>query len=183
MVISIDKDINDIRNRKWEDLQKHYTDFKEQIVKLDTQNNIVSSVNRFRKTRLDDNENQLMGMEKDLNTIRRQIEINQNSSKKKTDFIYLLRATLLYLCIIFLLMFTLRGHPFFPYVAGGISFLMAIYVLKTLWSFWRRDPNRWQIYQWDQGKVETEEEEDACLMDEALGLNTADEAEKNILLS
>ena len=180
----IDKDILEIQNRKWDDVKKNYAEFKNELMKLDTHNNMITSINSFRNEKMDANESKLMSIDKDLNTLRRQVEISQNSSLKKEDWIYFLRGTFLYIAIMFLLTFALRGHPYFKWLASGIS-LIALFVFGSrLWSFYNRDPMRWTIRKWTTKKqTVAAEEEDECLADEDQGMNSADIADKNALLA
>ena len=178
----IDKDILEIQNRKWDDVKKNYSEFKTELIKLDTHNNMISSINSFRNEKMDANEMTLMSIDKDLNTLRRQVEISQNSSLKKEDWIYFLRGTFLYFSIMFLLVFALRGHPYFQWLAAGVT-LIALFLLGgRLWSFYNRDPMRWTVRKWSTKKYDTVSDEDECLMDEDAGMNAADLADKNALL-
>ena len=91
----IDKDILEIQNRKWNDVKQNYGEFESELMKLDTHNNMVSTINDFRNEKMDINEQKIMKIDKDLNTLRRQVEISQNSSLKKEDWIYFLRGSFL----------------------------------------------------------------------------------------
>ena len=83
----VETDILNVNDRKLDQLKTDYNNFKTQMVNLDNQNNLVSSVNRFNDKKIGVTENQLSSLEKDLGTVRRQAEISQNASLKKEDFI------------------------------------------------------------------------------------------------
>jgi len=179
----IDKDILEIQNRKWNDVKNNYSEFKSELLKLDTHNNMISSINEFRNDKMDSNENLLMSLDKDLNTMRRQVEISQNSSLKKEDWINFLRIFLLYIAIMYLLIFTLRNHPYFKWLSSIVTLILVFILGKQLWSFYNRDPMRWSVRKWNAKIYNMAQEEDECLADEDEGLNAADLADKNALLN
>ena len=45
---NVETDIINVNERKLDELKKDYNNFKKQMINLDNQNNLVSSVNRFR---------------------------------------------------------------------------------------------------------------------------------------
>ena len=180
----IDKDILEIQNRKWDDVKKNYNEFKTELLKLDTHSNMVSSISDFRNDKLDKNEQNLMKIDKDLNTLRRQVEISQNSSLQKEDWIYVLRGFFVYLAVMYILIFALRNHPYFPWISAIVSLFALFFVGSRLWSFYNRDPMRWTVRKWAHTKkYDMAPEEDECLADEDEGMNIADLADKNALLA
>lgn len=183
--MDIDKDIQLIQSRNLEDLKTHYNTFKKELLKLDTQNNIISSVHRFRDGQLNTNEQRLMDLEKDINSKRRQVEISQNSSVKKLDWINILRFFFLYLCVLFLVIFGLRGNPYFNWIVSILTIIVLFMIGSQLYSFTQRDPNRWSVIKFKTTirDLATQDEEEQCLSDPDEGLNEADLAEKNRLLA
>jgi hypothetical protein len=182
--MDIDKDIQLIQSRNVEDLKTHYNTFKKELLKLDTHNNIISSVNRFREGQLNTNEERLMSLDKDLNSTRRQAEISENSGLKKSDWINVLRYLFLYLCLLFLTLFVLRGTAYLSIIVLALTVITIYIIGSQLYSFTTRDPNRWSVIQF-KTKIRTtdqnNEQEPQCVEDD--GLNEADEADKNILLA
>jgi uncharacterized protein YhaN len=182
--MDIDTDIGLIQSRNVEDLRTHYQTFKKELLKLDTHNNIISSVNRFRDGQLSTNEERLMSLDKDLSSTRRQVEISENSSIKKYDWINVLRYLFLYLAILFLVIFMLKSSPYFLWIVGILTIITVIIVGSQLYSFTQRDPNRWSVIKFKtniRNIAEDESEETQCLVED--DENVADEAEKNRLLA
>jgi hypothetical protein len=180
--MDIDNDIRLIQNRNVEDLRTHYQSFKKELLKLDTHNNIISSVNRFRDGQLSTNEERLMSLDKDLNSTRRQVEISENSSIKKSDWINVLRYLFLYLAILCLVIFTLKANPYFMWIISGLTIITFLIIGTQLYSFTQRDPNRWSVLKF-KTKIRdlAENEEDQCLVED--DDNLADETERNRLLA
>ena len=147
--MDIERDIQTMQNRNLDDLKPIYNTFKNEIFKLDTHNNIISSVNRFREGQLNTNENNLMSLDNDLNTTRRQVELSENSSMKKTDWINILRYFFLYLCVLFLVIFGLRQNVYFKWIVGAITIIAVSVIGAELYSFTKRDPNRWSVLQFN----------------------------------
>jgi len=180
--MDIDNDIGLIQNRNVEDLKTHYQTFKKELLKLDTHNNIINSVNRFRDGQLSTNEERLMSLDKDLNSTRRQVEISENSSIKKSDWINVLRYLFLYLAILFIVIYTLKANPYFMWIISGLTIITAFIVGKELYSFTQRDPNRWSVLKFKAKIRELDQnEDDKCLVEE--DENIADESERNRLLA
>lgn len=180
--MDIDNDIRLIQNRNIEDLRTHYQSFKKELLKLDTHNNIISSVNRFRDGQLSTNEERLMSLDKDLNSTRRQVEISENSSIKKSDWINVLRYLFLYLALLCVVFFTLKTNPYFMWIISGLTIITVVIIGRELYSFTQRDPNRWSVLKFTT-KIRdlAENEEDQCLVED--DENLADETERNRLLA
>lgn len=183
--MDIDKDIQLIQSRNVEDLKTHYNTFKKELLKLDTHNNIISSVHRFREGQLNTNEERLMSLDKDINSTRRQTEISENSGLKKSDWINLLRYLFLYLSLLFLAIFGLKGTAYLNIIVIALTVITIYIIGSQLYSFTIRDPNRWSVIQF-KTKIRTIDQnngqEPQCVEDDD-GLNEADEAEKNNLLA
>ena len=183
---NVETDIINVNERKLDDLKKDYNNFKKQMINLDNQNNLVSSVNRFNDKKMGLTQKQLSTLEKDLGTVRRQTEISQNASLKKEDLIDMLRALFGILAVITLITMFLRGSSYYKYIIGIVATLGVLYILQILFSFYRRDPNRWNVTQWKTdiyGLVDPENETDECLGDIDELENEADTALKNKILS
>ena len=183
--MDIDKDIQLIQSRNVEDLKTHYNTFKKELLKLDTHNNIISSVHRFREGQLNTNEERLMSLDKDLNSTRRQTEISENSGLKKSDWINVLRYFFLYLCLLFLTLFVLRGTAYLSIIVLSLTIITMYIIGSQLYSFTTRDPNRWSVIQFKTKirKIDDNNgQEPQCIEDDD-GLNEADETEKNNLLA
>ena len=184
--MDINTDIGLIQSRKVEDLKTHYGTFKKELLKLDTHNNIISSVNRFRDGQLSTNEERLMSLDKDLLSTRRQVEISENSSMKKTDWIYVLRFLFLYFAVLMLVIYTLRSNPYFSWIIGCLTLITAFTIGTQLYSFAQRDPNRWSVIKFQtkiRNLADNTEDDDQCLADDDENLNQADLAERNRLLA
>ena len=180
--MDIDNDIRLIQNRNVEDLRTHYQSFKKELLKLDTHNNIISSVNRFRDGQLSTNEERLMSLDKDLNSTRRQVEISENSSIKKSDWINVLRYIFLYLAILCVVIFTLKANPYFMWIVSGLTIITFVIIGRELYSFTQRDPNRWSVLKFKTTIRDlAENDEDQCLVED--DENVADETERNRLLA
>ena len=130
--MDIERDIQTMQNRNLDDLKPIYNTFKNEIFKLDTHN-----------------ENNLMSLDNDLNTTRRQVELSENSSMKKTDWINILRYFFLYLCVLFLVIFGLRQNVYFKWIVGAITIIAVSVIGAELYSFTKRDPNRWSVLQFN----------------------------------
>ena len=55
-------------------------DFQNELLRLDTHNNLVGSVNRLREERIKKNRENIDSLDADLMTTRRQVEIIQNQT-------------------------------------------------------------------------------------------------------
>jgi hypothetical protein len=183
---NVETDIINVNERKLDDLKRNYNNFKKQMINLDNQNNLVSSVNKFNDKKMGITQKQLSSLEKDLGTVRRQAEISQNSSLKKEDYIDMLRALFGILAIITLITMFFKGNAYYQYFVGIVAVVGVSYILKLLFGFYNRDPNRWNVTQWKTdiyGMIDPQEEIDECLGDLDEGLNDADTALKNKILT
>jgi hypothetical protein len=183
---NVETDILNVNDRKLEDLKKDYNNFKKQMINLDNQHNLVKSVNKFNDKKIISTTNQLSTLQKDLGTVRRQAEISQNASLKKEDLIDILRTLFGVLAIITLIIMFLRGTTYYLYIIGIVGVLGFSYILKTLFGFYYRDPNRWNVTQWTTniyGTTEQPEEVDECLGELDDGENDADIAIRNNILT
>lgn len=183
---NVEDDIINVNDRKLDELKKDYNNFKKQMINLDNQNNLVSSVNRFNDKKIVVTENQLSSLEKDLGTVRRQAEISQNASLKKEDYIDMLRALFGILAVTTLITMFFKGNDYYKYFVGIVCLVGFFYILKLLFGFYYRDPNRWNVTQWKTnvyGMVQGEEQDDECLGNLDESENEADAANRNRMLT
>ena len=169
-----DDDIEALLDRDLDSVNNDYSKFKEQLIKLDTHGNMINAADRFREKKLNYNENELTNLSKDANTLRRQVEITQDSSKRKSDWIEILRLIFLYLSLQFLLLIFLRCGNTMMVSTIVLLVLFLIIIGIKLWNFTRRDKNRWDVIHWnvDKKKVpgganNSGTGADSCLMTES----------------
>ena len=181
-------DIEALLDRDLDSVSKDYSKFKEQIIKLDTHSNMINAADKFREKKLNHNENEITQLTKDENTMRRQVEISQDSSKRKTDWIGILRLIFLYLSLIFLLLIFLRCGKILMISIFSLTLLFLIIIIMKLWNFTRRDKNRWDVIKWNVDKKklpggESDGGVDSCLMTEAdeTAIDTYEETKKKML--
>ena len=88
-------------------------------------------------------------MDKDLNTLRRQVEIIQDSSLRKSNTLFILQTVLTFLILLFIPMILAYkqyiDRRIFTYIAIVLSILFALILFYNLRSVWNRDPNRFSI--------------------------------------
>jgi hypothetical protein len=177
-------DIEALLNRDLNSVSRDYSNFKEQIIKLDTHSNMINAADKFREKKLNYNETEITQLTKDANTLRRQVEISQDSSKRKTDWIQILRLIFLYLSLVFLLLIFLRCGKILMISVFSLTILFLIIIIMKLWNFTRRDKNRWDVIKW---KVDTKKLSgsgvDSCLMSEEdeTAVDTYEETKKKML--
>lgn len=181
-------DIEALLDRDLDSVSKDYSKFKEQIIKLDTHSNMINAADKFREKKLNYNENEITQLTKDENTMRRQVEISQDSSKRKTDWIGILRLIFLYLSLIFLLLIFLRCGKILMISIFSLTVLFLIIIIMKLWNFTRRDKNRWDVIKWNVDKKklpggDSDGGVDSCLMTEAdeTAIDTYEETKKKML--
>lgn len=183
---NVETDIINVNERKLDDLKNNYNNFKKQMINLDNQNNLVSSANKFNDKKIISSHNQLSSLEKDLGTVRRQAEISQNASLKKEDYIDILRTLFGILALITLITLFFKTNAYYIYFVGIIAVVGVSYILKLLFGFFYRDPNRWTVTQWKTdiyGMVDPQDESDECLGDLDENENEADTAARNKILT
>ena len=183
-------DIIALTDRNLDSVSIDYSKFKDQIIKLDTHSNMINAADRFREKKLNYNENEITKLTKDSNTLRRQVEISQDSSKRKTDWIGILRLLFLYLSLEFLLLIFLRCGKILMVSTVILTLLFLIIIGTKLWNFTRRDKNRWDVIRWnvDKKKLPGGDDSsvsgtDSCLITEAdeNAVDTYEETKKKIL--
>jgi hypothetical protein len=182
-------DILALVKRDLDSVSYDYAKFKDQIIKLDTHSNMINAADRFREKKLNYNENEITKLTKDTNTLRRQVEISQDSSKRKTDWIGILRLVFLYLSIEFLLLIFLRCGKILMVSTVILTLLFLIIIGTKLWNFTRRDKNRWDVIKWNVDKKKLPGGDssgsgtNSCLMTEAdeNAVDTYEETKKKML--
>ena len=145
--MDISKDIQNIQNRNINNVKNDFSAFKDNLLKLDTQNNLINSVNNFKNRNQQKNKAQILSLRNDLNTVRRQIEIAENDSLIKNDFINILQFVFLYLGIIFLILFGLTGSEYAMPLINILSIFFGWIFLKKVYNLMNRNKNRWTIFQ------------------------------------
>ncbi len=118
-------------------------------VQLEVRNQVL----KIQAEEMQNTEENLEILEKDLNTQRRQVEIIQNSSLIKSNHIFILKTILsaLALLIIPLILYNkqiLDKTPFMI-ISGIISILLVVVLYYNLVSVYNRDPNRFNNRQFD----------------------------------
>lgn len=184
-----DDDIKALLDRDLESVSNDYSKFKEEIIKLDTHSNMINAADKFREKKINYNENEITQLIKDTNTMRRQVEISQDSSKRKTDWIAILRLIFLYLSLIFLLLIFLRCGKILMISVFSLTLLFLIIIIMKLWNFTRRDKNRWDVIKWNVDKKKLPGGDssgtgvDSCLMseDDENAVDTYEETKKKML--
>lgn len=183
-------DIEALLDRDLDSVSTDYAKFKDQIIKLDTHSNMINAADRFREKKINYNENEITKLTKDTNTLRRQVEISQDSSKRKTDWIGILRLIFLYLSIEFLLIIFLRCGKILMVSTVVLTLLFLIIIGTKLWNFTRRDKNRWDVIKWNVDKKKlpggsdnSGSGTDSCLMSEQdeNAVDTYEETKKKML--
>jgi hypothetical protein len=147
--MDISKDIQNIQNRNINNVKNDFSAFKDNLLKLDTQNNLINSVNNFKNRNQQKNKAQILSLRNDLNTVRRQIEIAENDSLIKNDFINILQFVFLYLGIIFLILFGLTGSEYAMPLIHILSIFFGWIFLKKVYNLMNRNKNRWTIFQFN----------------------------------
>jgi peptidoglycan hydrolase CwlO-like protein len=181
-------DIEALLDRDLDSVSNDFSNFKEEIIKLDTHSNMINAADKFREKKLNYNENEITQLTKDMNTLRRQVEISQDSSKRKTDWIGILRLIFLYLSLVFLLIIFLRCGKILMISIFSLTVLFLIIIGQKLWNFTRRDKNRWDVIRWNVDKKKlpgggnSDSGVDSCLMSaEENAIDTYEETKKKML--
>ena len=79
-----------------------------------------------------------------------------------------------------------KGSDYYKYFVGIVGVVGFSYILKLLFGFYYRDPNRWNVTQWKTnryGMIDKLEETDQCLGDLDEGQNEADTAARHAILT
>lgn len=166
----ITTNIFNLNNRNTPILQKSYNDFQNELLRLDTHNSLVGSVNQLREDRINKNRNNINNLDADLMTTRRQVEIIQNRNLIKEDIIYILRALFVFIGVTVISYVYLEGTPYRQPALFAIAILAIYYFGGKGLSFLSRSANRWSMTNWQGVKYANlvkAPEEDVCAAENA----------------
>jgi hypothetical protein len=112
-------------------------------VQLEVRNHVIKlESDEIIKSRRD-----IENLDKDINTMRRQVEIIQDNSLRKSNSIFLLKTSLTYLCLILIpLLLAVKQYiswKGFSYFAIGLTILFGIVVYFNIRSVLSRNANRY----------------------------------------
>jgi hypothetical protein len=112
-------------------------------VQLEVRNHVIKlESDEIIKSRRD-----IENLDKDINTTRRQVEIIQDNSLRKSNTIFLLKTSLTYLCLILIpLLLAIKQYISWKallYFAIGLTILFGIVVYFNIRSVLSRDANRY----------------------------------------
>jgi hypothetical protein len=164
-------DIFNINSRNTDNLKQSYDEFQKELIKLDTHNNMVGSINRLREDRIEKNQNTIGGLDADLMTTRRQVEIIQNRNLIKEDVIDILRMTFVLLSALCIVIVYVPGDAYKKWGKILLGLYAVYYYGNFLLSYFRRSNNRWTLINW-QGKkyskpVDVPVDDDICAAENA----------------
>ena len=91
----ITKNIFNLNELNVPNVHKSYSDFQKELLRLDTHNNLIKSVNKLRDDRIKKNNENINNLEADLITTRRQVEIIENRNFIKEELISTLKVLIL----------------------------------------------------------------------------------------
>lgn len=121
--------------------------------------NIHESLSELQNSEIRQSRQNLENLDKDINTIRRQVEIIENSSLKKGNTIFIFKTTLTFLCVFVILKLLARSEIIPQTVAlygGAIFGLISLFViLLNLKSVWSRDNNRFNVRKFNKPENNT----------------------------
>jgi len=167
----ITTNIFNLNTRNTPVLQKTYNEFQNELLRLDTHNNLVGSVNRLREDRIAKNRVDINSLDADLMTTRRQVEIIQNRNLIKEDVIYILRALFVFSSLFVIAYVYLEGTQYKQYSLYALGIAALYYFTSKLSSFMSRSANRWTLQNWEGVKFKVENvkkaEEDLCAAENA----------------
>jgi hypothetical protein len=170
-MFDIIRNINNLNDRNTPILQKSYNEFQNELIRLDTHNSLVGSVNQLREDRIAKNRVNIDSIDADLMTTRRQVEIIQNRNLIKEDIIYILRALFVFIAITIISYVYLAGTEYRQPAMIVIGVAAIYYFGGKALSFLSRSANRWTLQNWSgkKYKVETpiEAEVDVCAAENA----------------
>ena len=100
------------------------------------QSQVRSEVLKIQSKEIMNGRHDLEALDKDINTLRRQVEIIQDSSLRKENSIFLLKTSLTYLCLIFIPLILAYKQMFswmtLTYIVVAITILFAIIIYYNL---------------------------------------------------
>lgn len=111
--------------------------------------NLRNKVLNNQITEVSKNEKIIDNAEQDLTSLRRQIEISENSSMRKANHLFLLKTLLSFLSLLFIPVLlkkqSIITETNFKYSVYIISALFIFIVLFNVRSFWKRNNNRYSM--------------------------------------
>jgi len=166
----ITTNIFNLNNRNTPTLQRSYNDFQNELLRLDTHNSLVGSINQLRDDRIVKNKNNINNLDADLMTTRRQVEIIQNRNLIKEDVIYTLRGLFVLVGATVISYVYLEGSPYRESVLYFMGIISLYYFGRKGLSFISRSANRWSMTNWTGVKYNNPvkvEEADVCAAENA----------------
>ena len=98
------------------------------------------------------NKSRMVNMKADVMTMRRQVEISQDVTKRRNNKTFILRATFVYLMLLIIPVMLMKNKTLDPkWAHTAIGALTVLYVLQILWVFWfwrDRNPLRVNVRHW-----------------------------------
>jgi len=114
-------------------------------VQIEVRNEVL----KIQSDEIRDGRSKIDVLDKDISTVRRQVEILENTGLKKGNTIFMLKTTLSYLIIMFIpILLVIKGHInwyLFAYIAAAASILYVVVMYYTIVSRMNRDPNRFNL--------------------------------------
>jgi len=140
------------------------------LVKLNARDKIME----IQGQKLDNNRNKIKTITKDLLTVRRQVEIQQDSALKKSNYIFLLKTILTYLIVIFILLILSKQGILPSILFTVLSYLFTILVILVvgynLKSVYYRDNMKFDVRDFDvpnmpnQSYTNQDDDDEECPM-------------------
>lgn len=113
------------------------------------QSQVRSEVLKLQSREIMDGRQDIEVLDKDINTLRRQVEIIQDSSLRKENTIFLLKTSLTYLSLVFIPLILAYKEYFswltLTYIIIGLTVLFGIIVYYNFRSVMSRDPMRFSV--------------------------------------
>ena len=167
----ITTNIFNLNNRNTPTLQRSYNDFQNELLRLDTHNSLVGSVNQLREDRIAKNKSNIHNLDADLMTTRRQVEIIQNRNLIKEDIISILKALFILIGLSVISYVYLDGSQYRQPVFYLLAIIALYYFGGKALSFLSRSANRWSMTNWTGIKFNNSNakpaDEDVCAAENA----------------
>jgi len=104
---------------------------------------------KIERKEISQSKKEIQGLDNDINTIRRQIEIIEDQSLRQNNGLFLLKLCITYLSLILipilLAMKEMVSWTFLKFYMIGISIIFGIIVFFNIRSVWRRNYNRYSL--------------------------------------
>jgi len=144
----ITTNIFNLNNRNTPTLQRSYNDFQNELLRLDTHNSMIGSINQLRDDRITKNKSNINNLDADLMTTRRQVEIIQNRNLIKEDIISILKALFVLVGLAVISYVYLEGSQYREPVLYFLAIISVYYFGSKGLSFLSRSSNRWSMTNW-----------------------------------